>query len=310
MFNSGLSGLAYMSHDVGGFAIDKENPIDPELYVRWLQLGTFSPILRTHAQEFAEPYHYPEYADELLDLVKTRYRWLPYNYTLAYENASQGYPMVRPLNFDAHGATPYDSITDEYMWGSEVLVAPVLQQGARKRDIVVPDGTWIDYNNPDVTYHGPSKISYDAPLNVLPMLIRAGAFIPQADYEMDNTGDYDASLYTVLYYPRGNVTSDYVMFEDDRKSTSSLDNGEYALITFRGAASKSSITVDIDMSGDYPGMPAEKTITLVLPGIKSSNIKSVTENGRVRTITESADKYFTLTVTLTRNEPLKIVLSL
>ena len=310
MLNSGLSGLAYMSHDVGGFAIDKENPIDPELYVRWLQLGTFSPILRTHAQEFAEPYHYPEYADELLDLVKTRYRWLPYNYTLAYENASQGYPLVRPLNFDAHGATPYDSITDEYMWGSEVLVAPVLQQGARKRDIVVPDGTWIDYNNPDVTYHGPSKISYDAPLNVLPMLIRAGAFIPQADYEMDNTGDYDASRYTVLYYPRGNVTSDYVMFEDDRKSTSSLDNGEYALITFRGAASKSSITVDIDMSGDYPGMPAEKTITLVLPGIKSSNIKSVTENGRVRTITESADKYFTLTVTLTRNEPLKIGLSL
>lgn len=148
MLNSGLSGLAYMSHDVGGFAIDKENPIDPELYVRWLQLGTFSPILRTHAQEFAEPYHYPEYADELLDLVKTRYRWLPYNYTLAYENASQGYPMVRPLNFDAHGATPYDSITDEYMWGSEVLVAPVLQQGARKRDIVVPDGTWIDYTTP------------------------------------------------------------------------------------------------------------------------------------------------------------------
>ena len=142
------------------------------------------------------------------------------------------------------------------------------------------------------------------------MLIRAGAFIPQADYEMDNTGDYDASRYTVLYYPRGNVTSDYVMFEDDRKSTSSLDNGEYALITFRGEASKSSITVDIEMSGDYPGMPAEKTITLVLPGIKSSNIKSVTENGRVRTITESADKYFTLTVTLTRNEPLKIVLSL
>lgn len=103
MLNSGLSGLGYMSHDVGGFAIDPAAPYDPELYVRWLQLGTFSPVLRTHSQSTAEPYCYPDQQDIILPLIKERYRWLPYNYTLAYENASQGLPLVRPLNFYTPG---------------------------------------------------------------------------------------------------------------------------------------------------------------------------------------------------------------
>ena len=77
MLNSGLSGLGYMSHDVGGFAVDPSNPVDPELYVRWCQLGLFSPVLRTHATRAAEPYKYPEQQHILLPLIKERYRWLP-----------------------------------------------------------------------------------------------------------------------------------------------------------------------------------------------------------------------------------------
>lgn len=96
MTQSGLSGLGYMGHDVGGFAVDPAHPYDPELYVRWLQLGLFSPILRTHAQQFAEPYHYPDQKDIILPLIKERYRWLPYNYTMAWENASKGYPLSAP----------------------------------------------------------------------------------------------------------------------------------------------------------------------------------------------------------------------
>lgn len=97
MLNSGLSGLGYMSHDVGGFAVDREHPVDPELYVRWLQVGLFSPVLRTHSTVDAEPYHYAELQDILLPLVKARYGWLPYNYTLAWENATTGAPLVRPV---------------------------------------------------------------------------------------------------------------------------------------------------------------------------------------------------------------------
>ena len=286
MLNSGLSGLGYMSHDVGGFAIDEANPTDPELYVRWLQLGTFSPILRTHSQRFAEPYKYPEYRDIILPLVKMRYEWLPYNYTLAYENAVKGYPLVRPLNFESLGTTPYDSIVDEYMWGSEVLVAPVLQQGATSREVIFPEGTWIDFADPAVSYHGPATVNYAAPLQRLPLFVKNGAFIPQAPYAMANTGDYDPSSYTVLYYPRGDVKSSYTLYEDDRSSNNSIEQGDYALIRFTGDASGKDIKVAMELTGDYPGMNGSKEVVLELPGIPASEIAWVKVDGNKTAISE------------------------
>lgn len=303
MLNSGLSGLGYMSHDVGGFAVDEDNPTDPELYVRWLQLGTFSPILRTHAQQVAEPYKYPEYRDIILPLIKMRYAWLPYNYTLAYENAVKGYPLVRPLNFEAQGATPYDSITDEYLWGPDVLVAPVLKQGADSRKVVIPDGIWVDYADPTVSYTGPTEITYKAPLDRLPLFIRNGAFIPQADYEMGNTGDYDAGRYTVLYYPRGDVRSSFTMYEDDRESNQSLERGEYALVEFEGIADGKDIEAVIGYSGDYPGMTTRKEITLVLPGVATESIAEVTVDGNRVAVEGNEIK---IKIFLTPNEPVTV----
>ena len=303
MLNSGLSGLGYMSHDVGGFAIDKEHPVDPELYVRWLQLGVFSPVLRTHSQMYAEPYHYPEYAPLLLDLVKMRYRWLPYNYTLAYENAVKGYPLVRPLNFTDKSAA--DSITDEYMWGSEVLVAPVLQQGAVKRNVYLPAGTWIDWNDPSVVYSGQREISYKAPLDVMPLFIRNGAFIPQADYDMENTGDYNPASYTILYFPRGEVKSDYTLFEDDRTSSGSLAAGEYALVKFSGSATKGRIVIDVEVSGYYPGMPAERCLDFVLPALPGK-VAAVSVNGVNADFTVSAKKDVKFSAKILSSNSLKI----
>ncbi|MBD5267206.1 MAG: DUF5110 domain-containing protein [Bacteroides sp.] len=305
MLNSGLSGLGYMSHDVGGFAIDEANPIDPELYVRWLQLGTFSPVLRTHSQRFAEPYHYPEYRDIILPLVKMRYEWLPYNYTLAYENAAKGYPLVRPLNFESVGATPYDSIVDEYMWGSEVLVAPVLEKGAVSREVVFPAGVWIDYADPAMAYAGPDTVTYAAPLDRLPLFIKNGAFIPLAEYEMENTGEYDASRYTVRYYPRGYVRSSYTMYEDNRLSNSSLERGDFALIQFDGDASAKEIRVKMELTGDYPGMAADKEISLELPGIAPTDIAGVTVNGKAVTIGE---KMLKIGIALNVNSPVNVVI--
>ena len=278
MLNAGLSGLGYMSHDVGGFAIDKAHPYDPELYVRWLQLGTFSPILRTHAQNTAEPYHYPEQQDIILPLIKERYRWLPYNYTLAYENASQGLPLVRPLNFYTPGSSKYDDISDEYLWGRDMLVAPVLTQGATEREVIFPDGLWVDYNNPTKLYHGGDTITYPAPLEVLPLFVRAGAFIPQATYRMDNTDDYRTDNYTVNYYPYLGE-SEYVMYEDDRKSTTSLTDNAYSLITFTGDATMEGISITATAKGTYPGAPAVKDMTFVVDLI-NGNPSEVLVNGK------------------------------
>lgn len=267
MLNSGLSGLGYMSHDVGGFAVDEANPTDPELYVRWLQLGTFSPILRTHAQQAAEPFNYPEYETVLRDLVKTRYEWLPYNYTLASENALQGLPLVRSLDFYSPGSTRHDDISDEYLWGRDVLVAPVMTQGATSRDVTFPDGTWVDYSDPAKVFAGNTTINYPAPLEKLPMFVRAGAFIPLATYKMENTGDYRTDRYTIKYFPVEGVTSEYTMFEDDRTSNNTLETEKYALVTFKGNDTKKAITVDITSRGTYTGQPDNKDMTLVFENV-------------------------------------------
>lgn len=257
MLNSGLSGMGYMGHDVGGFAVDKKNAYMPELYVRWLQLGVFSPILRTHAQQFAEPYLYPQHASIIEPLINERYRWLPYNYTLAYENATKGYPLVRPLNFYEAGVTAYDGISDEYLWGADVLVAPVMTEGATSRKVTFPSGTWIDYNNPARHFEGGSIVEYQAPLEVLPLFVRAGAFIPQADYKMRNTGDYNPARLTVNYYPAEGVKSEYTMYDDDRLSPSSLTDGKYRLIHFK---SDGQGNVTVTAEGSYDGAP--KTIDI------------------------------------------------
>ncbi len=279
MLNSGLSGLGYMSHDVGGFAITEEKVVDPELYVRWLQLGTFSPILRTHAQQVAEPYRYPEQQDIILDLVKTRYRWLPYNYTLAYENAAEGLPMVRPLNFNTPASSLYDDIEDQYFWGNEVMVAPVLEQGAVSRKVVIPEGLWIDYNNPANMYAEGDTVDYNAPLSVLPMFVSAGSFIPLADYEMGNTGDYDASRYTIEYFPAQRMRSAFTMFEDDRKSTRTLQDSAYSLITFRGNSHELGWDISVSKEGGYSGEPAKKTLTFVIHNV-SKKPSAVTVNDK------------------------------
>ncbi len=278
MLNSGLSGLGYMSHDVGGFAIDPEAPYDPELYVRWLQLGTFSPILRTHAQATAEPYNYPEQQNIILPLIKERYKWLPYNYTLAFENASQGQPLVRPLNFYSPGSHKFDDITDEYLWGRDVLVAPVTVQGATERCIIFPDGLWVDYNHPGRIYHGGDTITYPAPLEVLPLFVRAGAIIPQADYEMKSTEDYKTDSYTINYYPYLGESS-YTLFEDDRKSTSSLTDEAYSLIDFRADASIEGINLTVSAKGTYPGAPKSKKLTFKIY-LVDGDPSSVTIDGR------------------------------
>ncbi len=260
MLNSGLSGLGYMGHDVGGFAVDPDNAYLPELYVRWLQLGLFSPVLRTHAQQFAEPYNYPQYRSVILPIIKERYRWLPYNYTLAYENAAKGYPLVRPLNFTEPGRD-YDHISDEFLWGNDVLVAPVMTEGATERRIEFPAGQWLDMAHPDRVYAGHSVIDYPAPLEVLPVFVRAGAFIPMADYEMDNTGDYNPARFTLNYYPVEGVESQFTMYDDDRLSASSLESGRYSLLTFTGNSGR---RINITSAGTYTGAPATIDLRLVI----------------------------------------------
>ena len=271
MLGAGLSGLGYMSHDVGGFAIDEANPYDPELYVRWLQLGLFSPMLRTHAQQTAEPYHYPEQQNIIKPLILERYRWLPYNYTLAYENATKGWPLVRPMSFHADTpSTTYDGISDQYLWGRDLLVAPVMTKGATERRIVFPEGDeWIDLRNPLKAYKGGSEITYPAPLEVLPLFVRAGAFIPKAAYPMGSTDKYRVNNYRIEYFPRKGLSSQGYLFEDDTKTPSAISGNQGRIIRFAAVPEDKDKFIDVTLSseGSYPGASDAKTMTFAFVGL-------------------------------------------
>lgn len=267
MLNSGLSGLGYMGSDVGGFAVDPADPYQPELYVRWLQMGTFTPMLRTHAQFKPEPYNYPKEEDIVRRFIKQRYEWLPYNYTLAYENTAYGLPLARPVNFYAEPGDGDVNNTTEYLWGSEVLIAPVFEKGARTRKVTFPKGaTWINWNNPAQQFAGGSTATVAAPLSQLPMFVKAGSFIPQYMRPIQNVDQYDPTYLTVKYFP-AKQESNYVLFDDDRKSPTSLSDGAYQLTTFTAEPSGRAITFTLRSEGEYEAMPLKRQITFEIPGI-------------------------------------------
>lgn len=309
MLNAGLSGLGYMSSDIGGFAVDPAHPTDPELYVRWLQMGTFTPMLRTHAQQKPEPYNYPQYEDISRKFISMRYQWLPYNYTLAWENATTGAPLARPLNF--RGENPeakYAAITDEYLWGDNVLIAPVMKAGARQRSVTFPAGQWIDWNNPRLTYKGGTTAVVKAPLKQLPMFVRAGSFIPQYTEPIANTKEYDPSVMTVKYFPSDEQT-EYTLFEDDRVSPESLADGTYKLMTFAGKRSGKEIAIDMESTGFYRNCPEVRMLTLEIVGIprpasvQLSNELPIPDFTSVKAIRQAGYHYDAATRTLTVQFP-------
>jgi alpha-glucosidase (family GH31 glycosyl hydrolase) len=266
MLNAGMSGLGYMGSDVGGFAVDPAHPYDAELYVRWLQMGTFTPMLRTHAQYKPEPYHYPAQDAIVKKFIKERYRWLPYNYTLSYENAVAGLPLARPVNFHSEAGDVDANCRDEYLWGSEVLIAPVFKAGSRTRKVMFPAGdTWVNYNNPKLTYKGGTTVSVSAPLDEMPIFVKQGGFIALYPEEIENTSKYDPSKLLVKYFRSGEPSS-YVLFDDDRQNPESLSEGQYSLTEIEAQPSAKNLDITLRTEGAYPGMPETRMVTLEVVG--------------------------------------------
>lgn len=299
MINSALSGFGYMSHDVGGFAVDPENPVNEELYARWLQLGLFTPVFRTHSTVKAEPYHYtaPGYQEAFKKIIKARYEWLPYNYTLAYENAVSGIPFVRPLNFyDTEKNVATSDIEDEYLWGRNVLVAPIIEPGKTSREVYFPEGKWYLIENPAVSFTGPIVAECEAPLHTIPVFAGAGAFIPMADYEMRSTENYDPSRFLVKYFT-GVSKSEYSLFDDDRTSTRTIEDKKYQLINFVARENDEYLAISLDSEGwGYAGMPDERIFTFELIAMEQAPKKVAwgsEEMQAVNSINElTADTYY------------------
>src|SRR5690606_7059537 len=131
----GMQGQAYMHSDIGGFAGDD---LDDELYVRWLQYGVFQPIFRPHGQEEvpSEPlFREPATKELAKKAIELRYRLLPYNYTLAFENSRNGLPLMRPLFFEEPENREIYNVANTYLWGKEFLISPVMDNSVVSKDV-------------------------------------------------------------------------------------------------------------------------------------------------------------------------------
>jgi len=169
----GMSGFPFYSHDIGGFS----GIPSPELYVRWAQFGLFSSHARCHGEPPREPGAYGEQAETIFrQYTELRYRLMPYIYSQAVECGRTSLPMVRALVLEFQDDPVAAMITDQYMFGRHILVAPILDETNTRR-VYLPSGTWMDYWTKD-TLQGPCWLSIEASLDILPLYIQSGAILP------------------------------------------------------------------------------------------------------------------------------------
>jgi alpha-glucosidase len=173
----GLSGLAFTGPDIGGFGGDA----DGELLVRWTQLAAFLPLFRNHSAlntRSQEPWAFGEpFLSHCRSAIELRYRLLPYVYTAVWQSSGTGMPIARPLFFLTPDDADAIAAQDEFMMGDSILVAPVGEPGAITREVYLPEGNWVDYWS-DREWVGPADLTVDAPLDRIPVFVRAGSVIP------------------------------------------------------------------------------------------------------------------------------------
>ena len=266
----GLLGLAYTHSDLGGFAGGES--FDREMYIRWLQYGVFQPVYRPHAQEHipSEPvFHDRETRRIVGDFIRLRYRMLPYNYTLAWENSATGMPLMRPLFFEDESDLSLIDEKDAYLWGDAFLVAPVTDPGTEAVEIDLPAGAWFDFWD-GTRFEGAQTVTVDVTLETIPVLVRAGSFVPMTT-AIQTTRDYSGNELVVHYYADDSVErSAGRMYDDDGESRTSLADGHFELLHFAAERQGSRLSIGLERSGgEYDGMPAEREVTIVVHNWRS-----------------------------------------
>ncbi len=196
----GLSGFAFWSHDVPGFHSTPNfmnSPLDPTVYVRWTQFGVFSSHIRYHGSCKREPWHYPDIAPIVKRWWNLRYRLLPYIMEQSQQCCQGGMPMLQALLLHHPDDPQVWHIDDEYYFGNEFLVCPVMSDDG-KRNLYLPKGSWVDFFT-GKRYEGERWFyNIETPLERMPVFVLEGARIPLYPENVDSTDDMDFSKTYIL----------------------------------------------------------------------------------------------------------------
>ncbi len=224
--NLGLSGFAFCGTDIGGFGADTT----PELMCRWIEAACFSPLFRNHSAKGSrkqEPWRFGREVEDInRKYIELRYRFLPYLYDLFYEGQTTGLPIMRPLVLEFPNDREVRNLNSEFMVGDKLLVAPVLEQGATRRMIYLPEGSWYDFWTKEAVTGG-QYILREAPIDVCPIYVKAGSIIPT--YEpMQYVGEKPYHKLILLVSPGA---GEYIHYQDNGEDYA-YEEGEYNLYRF------------------------------------------------------------------------------
>ena len=224
----GLSGQPFVGADIGGFQGDTH----AELFLRWMQMGALTPFCRNHS-ELGRIEQYPwSFGDEVhalaRDAVRLRYRLMPYIYTAFVRATETGEPVQRPLVLDFQEDPFVVDVDDEYLFGPDLLVAPVYEPGVTTRSVYLPGGHWYDWHT-GVVHAGGQSITVDTPLERIPLFVRAGAVVPQwPDAPASTAGYHPQTVELHVFEPVVDGTWQSRLVEDDGLTSG---DGVAALVT-------------------------------------------------------------------------------
>jgi len=262
--NFALSGNPNWTTDIGGYhPLNYAQTIPPgyqELYARWFEFGAFCPVFRTHGhRDRNELWVYDQVFPALLAVDRLRYRLLPYIYSLAWKVSSDDYTVQRPLVMDFREDPATYEIGDQFMFGPDLLVSPVLTQGATQRTLYLPGvGTrWYDFwtGLHDV---GGSTVVVDAPLDHIPLAVRAGSILPLGpviEYAGQATDPIELRIYP-------GADGNFTLYEDEGDSDR-YEKGAHATIPIHWDDATRTLSI-ASRQGSYPGMPSDHTFNVVI----------------------------------------------
>ncbi len=275
------AGYSWWSHDIGGHHMGKR---DDELYIRWLQFGTFSPINRLHStsNEFLgkEPWKFSKDTEnKAVEYLRLRHRLIPYIYTMNMLTHRDGRPFMEPMYYENPENDEAYNVPNEYWFGTELIVTPITTKIDKKTltssaDVWLPEGRYTDIFTGRI-YNGGKKIKMFRDLSSIPVLAKEGAIIPLAVNDRTNNCANPEDMEIFIY--RGN--GKFRLYEDDGE-TMNYQNGAFVETEFEVAEKNSDVIFTVNPAeGDLSVIPAKRRYTLSFRDITDCENISVTVNG-------------------------------
>jgi alpha-glucosidase len=265
--SAGMGGIPFWSCDISGYCGDiKDYDAMGELYARWMQFGVFNPLSRAHHEgnNAVEPWLFGDRVEAISKAaIELKYSLFPYIYSYAREAYDTGMPLMRAMFLEFPDDSETDDLGSQFMFGEELLVAPVVEQAAAVKRVYLPDGVWYDYHDPRVSYDGGQWIDFPVTLETIPLFVKQGAVIPTMPVMQYIHEDPGYPLIYEVFPARINRSASFIVYEDDGETNDyKRDVGLKRIFECKTFRSGFEIFLEKKVMKNYIGRERKKIIRL------------------------------------------------